>query len=50
MHKVAIVEKEANEMLYWLELSAELGAIVEAELKELMDERRQLLAIFRATG
>jgi len=50
IHKLAIVEKEASETLYWLELmlEAEIGANQEAI--RLMQEAKELLAIFTAAG
>ena len=43
IHKLAIVEKEASETLYWLELLLEAGIGANQEAKE-------LLAIFTAVG
>ncbi len=43
IHKLAIVEKEASETLYWLELLLEAGIGAHQEAKE-------LLAIFTAAG
>ena len=43
IHKLAIVEKEASETLYWLELLLEAGIGANQEAKE-------LLAIFTAAG
>jgi len=50
IHKLAIVEKEASETLYWLELmlEGEIGANQEAI--RLIQEAKQLLAIFTAAG
>ena len=50
IHKISIIEKEANETLYWLELLLESGTVKEENLADLMDESGQLLAIFTATG
>ena len=50
IHKLAIVEKESSESLYWLELcnEAKFGNI---ELRQwLMQESRELLAIFTSAG
>jgi len=50
IHKLAIVEKESSESVYWLELcdAANLGAI---ELRRwLLQESRELLAIFTSAG
>ena len=50
IHKVGVVEKEAGETQYWLELLIESGTVREEKLSDLMDECGQLLAIFTATG
>src|SRR6185503_13516766 len=50
IHKLAIVEKESSESVYWLELcdAANLGAI---ELRRwLLQESRELSAIFTSAG
>ncbi|MBZ5513439.1 MAG: four helix bundle protein [Acidobacteriia bacterium] len=47
--KLAIVEEEADETLYWLELLAESGLIKPARLQALMDEARQIVAIVTAS-
>ena len=50
IHKLGIVEKEASETRYWLELceGAEMGA---AEARTwLLQEARELLAIFTQSG
>ena len=50
IHKLAIVEKESSESGYWLELcdAANLGA---TELRRwLLQESRELLAIFTSAG
>jgi len=43
--KMGIVEEEADECLYWLELLLEGGLIAQDRLAELMTETNQLLAI-----
>lgn len=50
IHKIAIVEKEASESGYWLEIceEANLGDIVQREW--LICESRELLAIFTSSG
>jgi four helix bundle protein len=50
VHKVSLVEKEAAETYYWLELcvEADLGQVNRRDW--LLDECNQLLAIFTATG
>jgi four helix bundle protein len=50
IHKIAICEKEAAETEYWLELLVE-GSLLPAEaLQLLLEESRELLAIFVASG
>ena len=48
--KIAIVEEEADESLFWLELIAESGLMNTARLKDLTKEADELTAIFTATG
>jgi four helix bundle protein len=50
IHKIAIVEKEANESKYWLELfdEANLGTVEQRAL--LLQEASELLAIFTSSG
>lgn len=50
IHKIALVEKEAAETLYWLELCAEAGLANLAELESLRKEAEELLAIFTRVG
>ncbi len=50
IHKLAIVEKEASETLYWLELMLEGGIGGNQEAIKLLQEAKQLLAIFTAAG
>jgi four helix bundle protein len=50
IHKLAIVEKEASETLYWLELLLEAGIGANQEAIRLMLEAKELLAIFTAAG
>lgn len=45
IHKLKIVEEEADESLYWLEIFQEIGKGFEKELKSLQNEGEQLLAI-----
>jgi four helix bundle protein len=50
IHKLAIVEKESSESLYWLELCQEAG-LGNASLRGwLLQESRELLAIFTSAG
>jgi hypothetical protein len=44
------VEKEASESLYWLELMLEAGIGANQEAIRLMQEAKELLAIFTAAG
>ncbi|HEV2064465.1 MAG TPA: four helix bundle protein [Thermoanaerobaculia bacterium] len=45
MSKLAIVEEEADETLYWLELLAEVESGPQPKLKQLMSETEQILAM-----
>jgi four helix bundle protein len=50
LNKILIVEEEADETLFWLELLLE-GKIVKSEtLEHLMKECNELVAIFTSTG
>jgi four helix bundle protein len=50
IHELAIVEKEASGTLYWLELMLEAGIGANQESIRLMQEAKELLAIFTAAG
>ena len=50
IHKIALVEKEAAESGYWLELLDESGLGDAIERRRLLKECNELLAIFTATG
>ena len=50
IHKIAIVEKEAAETQYWLELFADSGTSDAPELRWLLQECSELLAIFTSVG
>jgi four helix bundle protein len=50
IHKIAIVEKEANETKYWLELFDEANIGDAAERASLLRETSELLAIFTSSG
>jgi four helix bundle protein len=50
IHKIAVCEKEAAETEYWLELLIEAKLVRGALLQPLIDESRELLAIFVASG
>ena len=43
--KLSIVEEEADECLYWLELLVEADVIAEATVKKLMSETNEILAM-----
>jgi four helix bundle protein len=47
--KLSIVEEEADEALYWLELLSELGFGADSELNRLVDEADQLVSIIVAS-
>jgi len=49
-HKIALVEKEASETLYWLQLCRDVPIGDAGRLGELLDECEQLLAIFTSVG
>jgi four helix bundle protein len=50
IHKIGVVEKEASETCYWLELVVESRNGSPETLGPLLDEARELLAIFTASG
>jgi four helix bundle protein len=50
IHKIGIVEKEASETSYWLELCEEAGIGDGTELEWLLKESNELLAIFTKIG
>ena len=50
IHKLANVEKAASETLYWLELLLEARIGANQEAIRLMQEAKELLAIFSAAG
>jgi four helix bundle protein len=43
--KLAIVEEEADECIYWLEMLIDAGILPATRLSELMDELDQILAM-----
>jgi four helix bundle protein len=49
LHKLAIVEEEADETLYWLELLVEAELIPELRLKNLMSETDEIVAMIVAS-
>jgi len=50
IHKISIVEKEASETSYWLELLLDTGLDSSQECKDLLTESKELLAIFTSIG
>jgi four helix bundle protein len=50
IHKIAVVEKEAAETQYWLELFEEANIGEKGERRWLLKESGELLAIFTASG
>jgi four helix bundle protein len=48
--KIGIVEQEAGESLYWLEILKESGIAKGELLEELLAEADELVAIFTAIG
>jgi four helix bundle protein len=45
LHKLAIVEEEADETLYWIELLIEAEIVSEAKLSSLMAETDEIVAM-----
>ncbi|MEO6589044.1 MAG: four helix bundle protein [Pyrinomonadaceae bacterium] len=45
IHKLAIVEEEADESIYWLELLAESNIISESKLSVLMSDINEIVAM-----
>ena len=50
LSKITVVEEEADESLFWLEMIEESGKVEASRLCELKDEADQLVAIFTAIG
>lgn len=50
IHKIGIIEKEASETCYWLELCEEAAIGDSAERQWLLKESSELLAIFTSIG
>jgi four helix bundle protein len=46
--KLGIVVEEADETIYWLELLVENDIVQEGRLRELLNETRELTALFTA--
>ncbi len=49
LHKLAIVEEEADESLYWLELLIESNVVSEAKLLPLMKDTNEIVAMVVAS-
>jgi four helix bundle protein len=47
--KISIVEEEADESLYWLELAIESGLVNQETVKDLIKEANELTSIFTAS-
>ena len=47
--KLGIVVEEADETVFWIELLIETGLVPESRIADLLDEARQLTAIFAAS-
>ncbi|HEV2804394.1 MAG TPA: four helix bundle protein [Chthoniobacterales bacterium] len=50
VNKIGIVQKEASETQYWIELLIESGVAVKSNAEPLHKEASELLAIFTAIG
>ena len=50
INKITIVEEEADESLYWMELMEESGLVEPSKLSSLKKEANELTAIFTAIG
>lgn len=50
IYKIQIVEEEADESLFWLELISESKIVSAKRLQPLMDEANELTAIFTSSG
>lgn len=48
--KIGVVEEEADESAYWLELLIEAGILPADKLKDLLNEANELTAIFTSSG
>jgi four helix bundle protein len=50
INKIVIVEEEADESIYWLELMEETGLVDPKEIYALKNEANELTAIFTSIG
>jgi four helix bundle protein len=49
IHKLSIVEEEADESLYWLELLVESNIVSENKLSSLINDTNEIVAMFSAS-
>lgn len=49
MARIGVVVEEADESVFWLELLVATGAIKQEKLNDLLQEARELTAIFTAS-
>jgi len=47
--KIGVVTEEADECVFWIELLSDLGIVKKEKLHELLQEARELTAIFNAS-
>ena len=47
--KIGLVVEEADESVFWLEMLMDCGIVPERKLKDLLDEARELSALFTAS-
>lgn len=47
--KLGLVEEEADESLYWMELIVDSGLVKEKRMRDIMQEANELIAIFTAS-
>ena len=47
--KISVVEEEADETLYWLELAVEAGLVEQEQITNLIKEANELTAIFTSS-
>ena len=50
IYKINIVEEEADESAYWLEMIIEVGLMPKSKVQDLLNEADELTAIFVTTG
>ena len=50
INKIVIVEEEADESMYWLEVMQESGLVNTDKIRPLLSEANELTAIFTAIG